>query len=245
MTESLPKCLAIQLNGKSLLQIQIETLKNCGVSDVIVVLGYEGDKIRYPEIRYVWNHDYAHNNILASLMCAADELRGDVIVSYSDIWYEEAVVRKLMRSDKDIALGVDEDWQESYKGRKEHPIQEAENVAFDSVYRVIKIGKIGDLGVDVHGEFIGMMKLTGRGCALLKEHYHRAQALYEEKPFQRAKVFRKAYLTDLLQDMADLGEDIYCEIVGSQWKEIDTIEDFKNVVQWLHQRTTNKSISQE
>ena len=245
MTESLPKCLAIQFGGRTLLQTQLETLRKCGIYDIVVVRGYQGDKINYPNIRYTWNHDYENNNILGSLMSAVQELEGDVLVSYSDIWYEESVVRKLMRSDKDIAIGVDIDWKDYYEGRKEHPIEEAENVIFDSDNRVIKIGKIGASVVEVHGEFIGMMKLTSRGAALIKENYRRAKALYEGKPFQRAKEFRNAYLTDLLQDMADLGIPIHCEIIGSKWKEIDTIEDFKNVVQWLSSKAKPKKIKKE
>lgn len=228
LTKQLPKCLAIRLNGKTLLETQLAILRKCGVSDIVVVRGYEGNKISYPKVRYVWNHDFAKNNILGSLMAASHDLDGNVIVSYSDIWYEDSVLKKLLRSDKDIAIGVDIDWKDYYEGRKEHPIEEAENVIFDSNNRVIKIGKIGASGVEVHGEFIGMMKMTSRGCSILKEHYRRAKLLYDGKSFQRAKEFRNAYLTDLLQDMADLGVSIHCEIIGSKWKEIDTIEDFRN-----------------
>jgi len=142
MTKSLPKCLAIQFNGESLLNNQIQTLKRSGVYDIVVVRGYEGEKIKVPKIRYAWNRDYAANNVLESLMCAENELEGDVIISYSDIWYQDSVLKKLLRSDKDIAIGVDIDWKEYYEGRKLHPIEEAENVIFDSNNRVIKIGKI-------------------------------------------------------------------------------------------------------
>ena len=240
MTESLPKCLAIRFGDKTLLQTQLETLKKCGISDIVVVRGYAGEKINFPKIRTAWNREFETNNILGSLMSAPEELEGDVLVSYSDIWYEESVVKKLMRSDKDIAIGVDIDWKDYYEGRKEHPIEEAENVIFDSNNRVIKIGKIGATGVEVHGEFIGMMKLTSRGCALIKEHYQRAKKIFDGKAYQRAKEFRIAYLTDLLQDMADLGVPIHCEIIGSKWKEIDTIEDFKNVVEWLEKNSKQK-----
>ena len=233
LTASLPKCLAIKLNNKSLLEIQMETLRQCGISDIVVVRGYQGNKINFKDLRYVWNEDFQNNNILESLMCAASELDGDVLVSYSDIWYEENVVKKILRSNRDIVIGVDIDWKDYYENRKLHPITEAENVIFDSNNRVVKIGKIGATGEEVHGEFIGLMKLTARGCQILKEHYRRVKALYDEKPFQRAKIFRHAYLTDILQDMADMGIPIYSEIIGSKWKEIDTPEDLQNVAAWL------------
>ena len=244
LTESLPKCLAIQFHGKTLLQTQLELLRRSGVHDIVVVRGYQGHKIQSPKVRYAWNHEYETNNILGSLMSASEELDGDLIVSYSDIWYEDSVLKKLLRCDKDIAIGVDIDWKDYYDGRKDHPIEEAENVIFDSDNRVIKIGKIGASGVEVHGEFIGMMKMTSRGCAIFKEHYRRAKLLYDGKPFQRAKEFRNAYLTDMLQDMADLGVSIHCEIIGSKWKEIDTVEDFRKVEESLR-RAKQKINSQE
>ena len=107
---------------------------------------------------------------------------------------------------------------------------------FDSDNNVLKIGKISAEKEEVHGEFIGMMKLTARGCEVLKRHFHRAKQLFNGKPFQRAKIFEKSYLTDLLQDMADLGVDIHCEIIGSAWKEIDTVEDFEKAVNAFKQK---------
>jgi choline kinase/transcriptional regulator with XRE-family HTH domain len=233
MTKSLPKCMAIQFDGKTLLSTHIDTLKKCGISDIAVVRGYAGKAMKSTKVRYIENQDFAENNILGSLMCAEEELEGDVIVSYSDIWYEDSVLKKLLRSDKDIAIGVDIDWKDYYEGRKNHPIEEAENVVFDSDNRVIKIGKIATEGMEVHGEFIGMMKLSHRGCELIREHYARTKKLYEGGPFQRARDFKKAYLTDLLQEMANLGVSISCEIIGSKWKEIDTIEDFQKAQESL------------
>jgi len=236
MTQELPKCMAIVLNGVTLLETQLKALRAVGVKDISVVRGYAAEKIDFPGLRYYFNDAYEKNNILESLFYAEKELDGDVIVSYSDIWYEVDVVKRLCRCQKDIVIGVDIDWKDYYLGRKDHPITEAENVIFDSDNRVVKIGKISADKEEVHGEFIGMMKLTRRGCEILKNHYQRAKKLYDGKPFQRAGVFQKAYLTDLLQDMADLGVPIHCEIIGSAWKEIDTIEDFEKAVNAFKQK---------
>lgn len=237
-TQDLPKCMAVVLNGKTLLETQMEALRACGVTDLAVVRGYKAEKINFPDVRYYTNPKYATTNILASLFSAEEALDGDTIISYSDIWYETAVVRRLLRCDKDIAIGVDIDWKEYYLGRKDHPIEEAENVIFNSENQVLKIGKIGAEQEEVHGEFIGMMKLTRRGCEILRRHYHRAGALHAGKPFQRAVRFEQAYLTDLLQEMADLGVPIHCEIIGSGWKEIDTVEDLQKAIAVFRKKET-------
>jgi NDP-sugar pyrophosphorylase family protein len=84
--------------------------------------------------------------------------------------------------------------------------------------------------------------LTRRGCEILRRHYARAKKLFDGKSFQRAKAFQKAYLTDLLQDMASLGVPIHCEIIGSAWKEIDTLEDFEKAVNAFKQKAELRGI---
>ena len=95
---------------------------------------------------------------------------------------------------------------------------------------VVKIGKIMTNKDDVHGEFIGMIKLTPRGAEIFKRHFHRSKELYWDKPFQRAKTFQISYLTDLLQEMVDLGVSIHSVIIERGWREIDTVEDYEKAL---------------
>src|SRR5687768_7452561 len=44
-TESRPKCL-LKIGGHSILEYQLAALRQCGISDVVIVLGHQGDKIR-------------------------------------------------------------------------------------------------------------------------------------------------------------------------------------------------------
>ena len=247
MTEDLPKCMAIVFDGKTLLETQLETFRSCGVQDISIVRGYKAEKMNYSGVKYFLNDDYQKNNILESIFYAEEELDGDVIISYSDIWYEADVLKRLLRCDRDIAIGVDIDWKDYYLGRKDHPIEEAENVIFDSDGDVIKIGKIAAEKEEVHGEFIGMIKLSRRGCKIFRHHYHCAKTLYEGKPFQRAPIFERAYLTDMLQEMAGLGVPIHCEIIGSGWEEIGTCEDFEKAVAVFQKREEllNKNLVME
>jgi len=229
-TRDLPKCLAIVLGNRSLLDRQLEVLRSCRIQDIVIVRGYQARKINRPGVRYYLNRDYMNNNIMDSLFSAEPELEGDGLVSYSDIWYEKEVLEGLLGSKGDIVIGVDIHWQKHYRGRKDHPIEEAERVVWDSRRRVMRIGKFASAAEETHGEFIGLMKLTSDGCAALRQHYHRAKSLYEGKPFQRSKLFRQAYLTDLLQEMADRGVRIQGHAIRGVWREIDTVEDFDNAV---------------
>jgi len=228
-TEELPKCM-LKFGEKTLLERQVDNYRECGIKNISVVRGYKKEKINYPGLRYYENPDFENNNILNSLFYAEEELCGNVVVAYSDIMFDAAVVRRLLEAQADISIVVDIDWQGYYVGRNDHPIEEAENVIFNANNEVVKIGKILTEKDDVHGEFIGMLKLSPRGAEIFKRHFHRAKKMFWGKPYQRAKVFQKAYITDIIQDMVDLGVPIHCVIIERGWREIDTVEDYEKAV---------------
>jgi|TARA_B100001063_G_C16693084_1_gene518194 L-glutamine-phosphate cytidylyltransferase len=228
-TENLPKCM-LDFNGKTLLQRQVQAYNECDVTDITVIRGYKKEKINYKNLNYITNDDYEKNNILNSIFYAEKIINGNIIISYSDILFDSNVVKRLMDSDHDISVVVDIDWRGYYVGRKDHPLSEAENVIFDSNNKVLKIGKIGTQKEEVHGEFIGMIKLTNRGAEIFKENFHRVKKLYWNKPFQRAAIFQKAYLTDMIQELVDIGIKVHCVIIERGWKEIDTVEDYQKAL---------------
>jgi L-glutamine-phosphate cytidylyltransferase len=228
-TENLPKCM-LDFNGKTLLERQVQAYNECGVKDIAVIRGYKKEKINYKNLNYFTNNDYEKNNILNSIFYAEKIINGNIIISYSDILFDSNVVKRLIESDHDISVVVDIDWRGYYVGRKDHPISEAENVIFDSNNQILKIGKIGTQKEEVHGEFIGMIKLTNRGAEIFKENFHRVKKLYWNKPFQRAITFQKAYLTDMIQELVDIGIKVHCVIIERGWKEIDTVEDYQKAL---------------
>ena len=228
-TENLPKCM-LDFGGKTLLQRQLDSYKKNGIKDISLIRGYKKEKINYKGIKYFENKDYKNNNILNSIFYAENVINGNIIISYSDILFDPSVVERTLNSDHDISVVVDIDWRGYYAGRKDHPISEAENVIFNSNNEVQKIGKINTGNEEVHGEFIGMIKLSNRGTEIFKEHFHRLKKLYWNKPFQRAKIFQKAYLTDFIQELVDIGIKVHCVIIESGWKEIDTVEDYKKAL---------------
>ena len=237
-TENLPKCM-LDFGGKTLLKRQLDAYKNSGVEDISLIRGYKKEKITYKGIKYFENIDYRNNNILNSIFYAEKIINGNIIVSYSDILFDTSVVQRTLESNHDISVVVDIDWRGYYVGRKDHPITEAENVIFNSNNEVEKIGKINKGNQDVHGEFIGMIKLSDRGTKIFKENFHRLKKIYWNKPFQRAKTFQKAYLTDFIQELVDIGIKVHCVIIESGWKEIDTVEDYKKALVGFNKKFAN------
>ena len=228
-TETLPKCM-LMFGDKTLLQRQLDVHRRCGITDISVVRGFKKEKINYDGLKYFENTDYQNNNILNSLFYAEEAIHGNVIINYSDILFDENVINRLLDSNADISIVVDIDWRGYYVGRKDHPVDEAEKVIFNANNEVIKIGKVLTNKEDVYGEFIGMMKLSPKGSEIVKLHFNRAKKIFWDKPYQRAQKFQKAYITDLIQDMVDMGVLIHCVIIERGWKEIDTVEDYEKAL---------------
>ena len=229
LTDEKPKCM-LELNHRTLLQHQIDALRGAGIDRIAVIKGYKKGMIDYPNLTYYVNDNYESNNILHSLFYAEEEMTDEFIAAYSDIFYGREIVKRLVDNKQDISIVVDIDWRGYYEGRTDHPIEEAENVSFDADNNVVKVGKILPDKDAVHGEFIGMMKCSRKGAVVFRRYFHRLEDIYSGKPFQRAPVFEKAYLTDMFQDMVDYGVSINCVIIEKGWAEIDTVQDYKRLL---------------
>lgn len=219
-----PKCFA-EVQGRRILDWTEEALRGGGVTDICFIGGYRIDDVRehYPQFTFRHNDDWPNNNVLASLMYAEDLMDRPFITSYSDILYTGDLVRDLACSTSNIALGIDTDWKEHYRLRSQHPPDDGEKV-------ISRNGRIERVHRDIPyelatGEFIGLAKFSLRGAEQLREHYHRCRAIYSGKPFREAKVFEKAYLIHLLQEMIEHGVDIgHADTLG-RYREIDAQED--------------------
>lgn len=238
LTDNLPKCM-LKINGKQILQNTIDLFRNNGINDISVIKGYKKEKINLHGITYFENNNFLNNNILHSLMFARSKLEEaiktgeDAVITYSDIWYNDSVVKDLLKSKEAITSIVDTDWHGYYDGRTDHPIEEAENVVMDGDKRMLKIGKhifTHDTPKDKQGEFIGLWKFTPGGTKIFLKHFDRLNStLKMADPYQNTKEWQKSYITDIFQEMIDKGEKLYCVLIKKNWVEFDTVQDFKRL----------------
>ena len=71
-----------------------------------------------------------------------------------------------------------------------------------------------------------MAKFSVAGARQLREHYHRCRQLYSGKPFREAKLFEKAYLIQLLQEVIEHGVRMTPVETQGGYMEIDTQQDY-------------------
>lgn len=226
-TDERPKCM-VRVGGKSILDHQLDALRANGVDDIHIVRGYLSDRLVVPGATYYENAAFRSNNILHSLFFAREAIDGPLLTTYSDIVYTSGVVERLLDSPHDISLVVDREWAKAYEGRDDHPPEQAELVEMDGE-RVTRVGKVVGPG-DAVGEFIGLAKYSAAGARALREAFDEVrQRLDDDDPFQNAALFRKAYLTDLFQEMIDDGVELGVTFIDGEWREIDTVQDLERV----------------
>jgi choline kinase len=220
-----PKCL-VEVSGRSLLDRQLDVLRQEEIAPLIAIGGYRADMLQRPGLQVRLNPRYAETNMVWTLFCAEGELEGDVLLAYGDIVYSRRVLRSLLACRADIAVAIDLDWEPYWRSRSDDPLADAETLKLAADGRILEIGQKPRSLAEIEGQYIGLMKFSGAGVAILKQVFHdacRTGAL-------RGKPVEKAYMTDLLQAMIDAGHRLDSVPINGDWVEIDTVADLQSQV---------------
>lgn len=232
-TQDLPKGM-LNFMGKTVIERQIETYRSAGISDIIVVKGFAGDKINYEGIKYYTNEEYASTNMVESLVRAKEEFNDDIIISYSDILFEKAMLEELMKNDSDYVVAVDDNWKEYWLARYGKIDFDTESLEIDTGNNIISIGKENPKLEEIDSRYIGLLKFSSVGMekilAILDNDYEE----YLDKPWkQSGKTIRNAYMTDLLHAISETGVKVKAHRFNNGWVEFDTNEDYEKALEWV------------
>ncbi len=231
-TENLPKGM-LDFMGKTIIERQIEMYQKCGIENVIVIRGFEADKIPYEGVRYYTNEDYANTNMVESLMVAKDEFDDDVIVSYSDILFEEQMMKTMLKATGDFVVAVDDDWEKYWKKRYGKIEFDTESLSIDEKGNIVELGLENPELKKIDARYIGLLKFSRRGLQHIEKIMERAYLDFEDKPWQQSgKSVRKAYMTDLLNAVIESKEKVRAEHFHNGWIEFDTNEDYEKACKW-------------
>ncbi|MDY6934151.1 MAG: isocitrate lyase/phosphoenolpyruvate mutase family protein [Spirochaetota bacterium] len=226
-----PVCM-LDVNGKSILQRNVEILNSLGISSINVVVGYNSNKINIEGINKIMNTNFEETGVLDSIMCAEEQMDGKTLIIYSDILFEKRILEGLIKKDDDIVLVIDS----SYKERKidesklldlviakDDPAKGERILKLEEDNEIIKIGQ--DIPKDkANFEFVGIALFSKKGIGILKKFCNETKNLN--------KGFKKSDLGDfnrIIQKIIDEGNKVSCFEVHKGWTEVHTFEDYKMV----------------
>jgi len=238
-TAETPKCFAT-VEGKRILDWTVDAFKVNGVDQITFIGGYRIETVRehYPDFTFRHNTDWENNNILASLLYAEDLMDAPFVCCYSDILFTQKIVADVLDSDADISLAVDTEWLTRYETRSEHPSDDAEKLIVENG-RVMRVDRrIPE--PEAYGEYIGLAKFSAEGASAFRDFYHDRRQEFAGKPFREAKIFEKAYLIHLLQDMIECGQTMSHVDTPGGYIEVDTQQDFEYAREFWTSRHLHK-----
>ena len=207
LTNDKPKCM-LKLFNETLIERQIKIFHSCNINDITIVTGYMGEVIDIPDVNYVKNKNYETTDINESLFCALEPSSSPILVTYSDIVFEQKIIQQMLEITDGIRLAVNLNWKKYYQNRSMHSLSEAENVLVENE-RILQIRKniSKSLQNQQIGEFLGIMMLSSDHVKILLERYS-----YLKKnhigTFHNSSSLSNAYITDMLQDIINCGINV-------------------------------------
>jgi len=226
-TKDIPKAL-LDLNGKSILERQISLLREYGVNEIFVVIGYQREKYILKDIEYIFNPRYYETEQLASMMVARTKIFDDVLVIFGDIVFDSQILQQILASNDDIAIAIDLDWEKSYNERPDNPKSLADKVLINQkkILRISAKETSLDIKNQTVGEFLGIIKLSANGSRIIIKKYEELAKSYVGK-FHDADSLEKAKIVDILQELIDSKIEISPIAISGKWCEIDTPKDLE------------------
>lgn len=236
----------LDINGKTLLERNLEVLSNEGIHDVKVVTGYKGDQVPHDRVKKIENPDYLEANSLHSVMLGLEHCKEATIVLFGDIFFEKSIVHRLLNFPKarDFLLVVDQ--AHALQGESGKSTPDLVEAQFDPVVGerpfsldrdnpALKIGK--NLASERPlFEFNGIFQLSGKGVEIFRQEYREAEQAYCDRPFYSAPTFLKASVVDFFQYLIEKNYPIFTMEVFGGWHEIHSFANYQN----LCRRTSNQ-----
>ena len=159
-----PKCL-FEVGDQTLLARQVEALHEAGINDIVIVLGFEAERIRslYEHTAsFVINSRFEETSSLYSLWLAREHLLDGFVVLNCDVLFHPQLLTRLLSSPFADALLIDlVDRNNNHLGDEEMKVKLSDGL-------VVDISKEMDTS-EADGENVGIVKFSAAGARRLVE----------------------------------------------------------------------------
>ena len=224
LTSDKPKCM-VELNGKALIEYQLDLFAKFNVSDTNVVTGYLEEKIDFNRIKKFYNLQFDSSNMVATLFSANELFDGedDILISYGDIVYNHKVLRAIEESSEKVNVVVDKDWRTYWEARMDDPLQDVETLKIGVNGDIEELGKKPNSYEDIQGQYIGLLKIRKDVVKQVKYYYYNL----DQSATYDGQTFDNMYMTSFLQMIADNIIPLSPVYIEGGWVEIDEPSDLE------------------
>jgi choline kinase len=210
----LPKCL-LRFDGMTLLERHLLMLKNAGVTEVVVALGFRHELVEAELDRLAWtprpeivlNMNFELGSVLTVHTTAEALTRGgDVLLMDADVLYDERILRVLVAGSSPVnRLLIDRDFEAG-----DEPVKLCVQ---NGVPVELRKQLTADLQFDTIGESVGFFRFAQAGAQRL------AALVTAYTDTGRAHMPHEEAVRDLLKERSQTVE--VADVTGFPWIEID------------------------
>lgn len=209
MTAERPKCM-LTIQGRPLIEWQLEALESCGVTDITVVTGFGAAQIEewlgkrrgLARISTCFNPFFELADNLMSCWLVRGAMTEDFVLLNGDTLFEAKVLERLLASPpRPVTLATDQ--KRSYDA-------DDMKVQLDGT-RLLRVGKHLPLD-ETDGESIGLMVFRGKGPELFRTALEQAA--------RQPAALGQWYLS-IVGKIAESGHVWTQPITGLDWSEVD------------------------
>lgn len=207
-----PKCL-IKINGKTILEELEKIFKY--FDKVIIVSGYKSKfiKNRYfnSNIKVLVNKKFRLTNMVYSLFLTKKYINSDLVVVYSDIFFDTKIIKKIIKIDKTI-LPLKSNWFDLWKKRMSYKkiFKDAENI-------ITKNSSIVHIGGKILKDKIPKLQFMGI-LKIKKRDFFKMNKIFRK--IKNYKIDLTSFLNIYLKD-----NDLFFFKTSKFWYEFDTKKD--------------------
>ncbi len=217
-TQYVPKCL-LDIGGVTILEHQLNHIRDCGISEVAVVVGFGFEKVEnflrsYDglgiKIKTLYNPFYQTTNSLISLCIARGEMDDDVLIMNGDDVFEIEVINKVLKvSSEKFCMPI--------KVREAYD-EEDMKIRLDK-NKIVDISK--GITSNISAESVGLRVFRDTGVEILK------RAIEEE---MRTVFSEKKWYISAVQRLINRGYKIQSLDIGDLfWMDVDYPADLLKV----------------
>jgi len=225
----------LDINGKPLLQRQVEVLNKCKIYSINAVVGYKKEEVCVDGVKLIHNLDYSNTGTLYSIMCALNNISEKTIICYGDVIFDHVILSRIMESKEDITILIDSSYDPENvvkNKRRELVVAEVATLNAKRSLHSNELRRIEKTGSDLdpaqcQSEFPGIVFLSKKGVEVVKKIYRESLEKYSGKPFCSVDKFENALFSDLLQEIINSDFPVYGMEANSGWLEIHSFEDYK------------------
>lgn len=227
---SLPKCL-LPFGGGAILDWQIDSLFQAGITAVAIVVGYGEEHIRshmayrHPDrsgaIRFITNPRFSATNNIYSLWLAREWLGGGNFVCLNaDVLYHPLIILPAVETRADISVIIDREWRD------------------ETMKVIIRGGKVLAMSKaisrrDFSGTYIGITTFSQRMCAPLFDSLEAVIAEGRVHEFFNVAVERLIARGTRVE---------FTETAGLPWAEVDDANDFRFAQTEVYPRLASETL---